>query len=657
MNDLLQSRSGFTVDATGDAERIAREALADLARMDAPVVFVLDQTAGRYLYLDGPCERLFGLPRERMLADVDGWQASLVAEDREEFAAGRGELARGGRVQRIFRACGGDGVTRRLRWTAVAQTLPGRCVFAGSVVDLGVAEGAGDGVNLFRLAAEHAHEGLAVTDAEMRFVFLNREHVELFGYAAESELLGKTWREFYTEEVARHIEEVEMPKLRAGGQWRGRLMAKRKDGTPFHLALSVSVLPNGGLVSNCEDVSEQVAIEERLKATETMFRVFLNELPTAVTIRNLTGAYEFVNTSTTDFLGQEFRPGGVRRGMEVCLTEDPAFAYWGAVDQRVARTGEAVRFDFSINWGGRDWVLDVKKMPLRINSAVITHVCTLINDVTELRRIERETEDASRRTHAFHEMQREFISMVSHEFRTPLTSIQGVHYLMGKTAEKLAPAVAANFGRLLGLQERAMGTLKELVDQVLLLNRIEHMSTDTVPGMVPVADFVQRIAETLNGSLANQRITALIDLPEGYTAALDESQMRAVLENLISNGLKYSPDTQPVRVEVRTTGDHWMVEVIDHGRGIPVQDQAKLFKPFHRASNVGQVPGTGLGLTIVRRVVDFHHGTLAFKTEAGVGTTFTLTFPREYSAAGAAAVDQPRSATALPFSKVRSPLP
>jgi PAS domain S-box-containing protein len=653
MNNLFHSRSGFTADATGDGEWIAQQALGELARTDAPVVFVLDQEANRYLYLDGPCERFFGLSRERMLADVDRWQAGLDPRDREEIAVVRAELAKGGRVQRIFRAQGADGLRRSLRWTAVAQKLLGRTVIAGSVVDLGGAECAGCGANMFRLAAEHAHDGLAVTDAQMRFIFLNREHVEIFGYSSESELLGKTWRELYPEDVVRQIGEVELPKLRADGQWRGRLVAKRKDGTQFHVALSVSLLPSGGLVANCEDISGQVAIEERLKATETMLRVFLNELPTAVTIRNLTGEYEFVNTSMTEFLGKEFKDDSGRRGMEVCLTEHRAFAYWAGVDERVARTGEVVRFDFTINWGGRDWVLGVKKMPLRISSTAITHICTLVNDVTELRRMENEAEEATRRSHAFHVMQREFISMVSHEFRTPLTSIHGVHYLMAKKSEKLPEPHAADFARLLNLQDRAMVTLKELVDQVLLLNRIEHMSTDTVPQPVPVAGFVRRIVETLNVSLANQRIKADIDLPKDYTAALDESQMRAVLENLVSNGLKYSPDTQPVTVVVRTTGEHWSMEVIDRGRGIPKKDQAELFRPFHRASNVGQVPGTGLGLTIVQRVVDFHHGSLAFTSEAGVGTTFTLTFPQKYCAN----TDQTQASTALPFSKILSPLP
>jgi PAS domain S-box-containing protein len=649
MSTLCPNAQAFTVDAADAGRWPAQQALSELARVDAPVVYVLDQDQQRYLYLDGPCERCFGLTREQLLADVNAWQAMLETRDRQVVPEILGNLATTGRAQRVLHLRHPSGMTRLLRWTAVRQQHPGRTVIAGSVHEMGESECTGCRVNLFQLAADHAHEGLAVTDAELRFIYLNREHLALFGYPSATELLGKSWRELYTAEVAQHIEQAVLPGLRTVGQWRGRVTAKRRDGTQFHLALSLSLLPNGGVVATCEDVSEKIQVEERLRAAETTFRVFLNELPTAVTIRNLTGAYEFVNTSTSDFLRQEMNQDGARRGMEVCLTADPAFAYWGVVDQRVARHGEPVRFDFPIRWGGRDWVLDVKKMPLRINSAAITHVCTLINDVTELRKMEQERVEAARRTHAFHEMQREFISMVSHEFRTPLTAIQGVHFLMAKKVEPLPAAAAADFSRLLGMQDRALGTLKELVDQVLMLNRIEHMSTDTQPELVPVEEFVRRIVETFNVSLLQPRVQVTLDLPEGYAAALNESQLRAALENLISNGLKYSPDTQPVQVIVRSQDEHWTVTVADRGRGIPPQDRAKLFQPFHRASNVGQVPGTGLGLTIVRRVVEFHRGTLAFTSEAGVGTTFTLTLPREHSAAEPPAANQALPASVLPF--------
>jgi PAS domain S-box-containing protein len=649
MNRLTPTPLQFTPDAADYGPWLANHALAELARADPRLVFVLDQDLNRYLYLDGPSERFFGVTHERLLADVDAWQAALDPNDRAAFPELLRQLATDGRAHRIFRVCGADGTPRSLRWSMVKQQHLGRSVIAGSIQEIGGASCAGCQLKALQWAAELAHGGLAVTGADLRFDFVNLEILALFGYPSAADLIGKSWRELHTAEEGERLDHVVLPQLRAIGQWRGRTRARRKDDTPFHLALSLSLLPNGGVVASCEDVSEQVALEERLRAAETMFRVFLNELPTAVTIRNLTGEYEFVNTSTSDFLGQEFKPGGGRRGMEVCLTADPSFASWGVVDLRVARTGEPTRFDFPIHWGGRDWVLDVKKMPLRIGSAAVSHVCTLINDVTELRKLESERMEATRRSHAFHEMQREFISMVSHEFRTPLTAIQGVHYLLAKKAGLLPAADAADFSRLLGLQDRALGTLKELVDQVLLLNRIEHMSTDTSPELVPLEEFIRRIVETFNFSLPQARVQVAFDLPEGYTAAFNESQLRAALENLISNGLKYSPDTQPVQVTVKTRDEQWTVEVVDRGRGIPPQDQAKLFQPFHRASNVGQVPGTGLGLTIVRRVVDFHRGTLAFTSETGVGTTFTLTFPRENSAGAPPASVPATPTTVLPF--------
>ncbi len=509
---------------------------------------------------------------------------------------------------------------------------------------------------IFRLAAERANEGVGITDAEGRYLFLNQEHVEMFGYRDHGELLGKSWRVLYDDTDAAFIETTVFPELQARGLWRGRLRARRKDGSHFHEALSLSLLPGGGIVCNCHDVTDQVEIGERLRRSETMFRVFLNTLPTAVTIRNLNGDYEFVNRATAAFLGIEVDDSGVKRGMEMCLSDKQVFAYWAAADRRVAARDEEVRFDFPIFWGDRDWVLDVQKLPLRINAGKVTHVCTLVNDVTEQRRLEREEDEAARRRDGYHVMQREFISMVSHEFRTPLTTIQGAQYLLAKRAEALPGGEKADFLRLLELQERALGTLKELVDQVLLLNRIEHMSTETVPHPIRVGDLAVRIAGNFQASLPPERLILRCELPEGYTAAVDEPQMRAVFENLISNGLKYSPDHQPVEMRIGAEGERWWVRVSDRGRGIPREDQGNLFRPFHRAGNVGQVPGTGLGLTIVRRVVDFHRGTLEFASEVGSGTTFILSFPRELPA-GTPAPAEPAGASALPFSKLRPAAP
>lgn len=644
MISTLQMDRAASPAPLGD-QALVTQALAVHHRTHPVMDFAFDQEKRRFLYLEGPCDLFFGVSRERLMENPDLWQAALEPFDRAGTASLRQELQQRGRVGRIFQTLGSDGQKRWLRASLLAQVIDGRMLVTGTIAEadrdseMGMSE-------TFRLAMEHAREGLAVTDAQGCYLFLNREHVTMFGYESADELMGKTWRIFYNEEVAQYIEREVFPELIRQRQWRGRLLAKRKDGTLFHEALALSLLPDNGLVCNCQDVTEQVQLSERLSHSETMFRTFLNTLPTGVTIRNLTGEYEFVNRATESFLEREVVNDPA---IGVCLSDSRVFSHWATVDQRVSQSGETERFDFPLRWGGREWVLDVEKLALRINSSAITHICTLVNDVTDQRRMEREAQQLSRRRDEYLLMQREFISMVSHEFRTPLTSIHGAHYLIAKKSQGVASGLREDLQRLLGLQERALGTLKELVDQVLLLNRIEHMSAEATPQPVGLEEFIRRIVGSIAGSLSSDRISLVIELPENQAVPFVEAQMRAAIENLVSNGLKYSPDATPVVVKVGINQDSWFLQVSDRGRGIPPQDQQDLFRPFHRASNVGNVPGTGLGLTIIRRVVEAHRGTLDFKSEVGGGTTFTLGFPLVIAPAGTAPGGTADVLPTLPF--------
>jgi signal transduction histidine kinase len=227
-------------------------------------------------------------------------------------------------------------------------------------------------------------------------------------------------------------------------------------------------------------------------------------------------------------------------------------------------------------------------------------------------------------------MQREFISMVSHEFRTPLTAIQGAQYLLEKLLKEsasLSAPVAAKAERWLGLQASGLTTLKKLVDQVLVLNRIEHMTGEASLAVLSPGDVLLETVGRFNDSMDAPRVVLQNDVPPGYSASMDPGLVKAATENLISNGLKYSGLEKPVTVRVYTEPEGWAVDVVDQGRGIPQEDHANLFRPFFRAGNVGTVPGTGLGLAIVMRAVDFHGGRVEFESKDNMGTTFRLHFP------------------------------
>ena len=626
-----------SVEPAAEDESVAWAALSRLEATDPKLVFVLDQGARKFLKLEGPCEDFFNLTREEMLADPEAWTRAVDALDRASANTLREDLRISGKVVRVLRAIGRDGRSRTLRASVGLHHEQGRVLVAGSVSRIHAESAANDWSSVLRVAMEESHEGIAVTDAEGNYLYLNREHLALFGYATMDELIGKTWRVLYSAETVRQIEQEVFPELMAKGRWRGLLQAKRKDGSHFLEALSLSLLSSGGIVCNCQDVSERVRLIQQLERSEAMFRLFLNTLPTGVIIQDLGGGAEFMNHATATLLGRGIDSAGTSEGMEPSLAIEQLCPDWGPADQRVAGTGVAERFDFSLTAGGRPRLLEVEKLPLRISSPAVTHVCTLIVDVTEARRLRDQQADTARRRDEYLAMQREFVSMVSHEFRTPLTAIQGVQYLMSKSITGAADPNVGDFRRWLDLQGRALGTLRELVDQVLLLNRIDHLAS-AVPHRLELGAFLAKIMDGIAVAPVNQRLQLELDLPAGFTAAVGETNLRALVENLVSNGLKYSAGI--VSVHVGADENEWWLTVTDRGRGIPQKDQPKLFAPFFRAGNTGTVTGTGLGLTIVQRCAAYHGGTVEVESREGEGSTFTAKFPREFH----------RPAQTLPFS-------
>jgi signal transduction histidine kinase len=260
----------------------------------------------------------------------------------------------------------------------------------------------------------------------------------------------------------------------------------------------------------------------------------------------------------------------------------------------------------------------------------------------ELVRLEHDVRILSERRRELLEIQREFISMVSHEFRTPLTTIQGTQFLLEKlltTSGNLDTSVAENAEKWFNIQASGLKALNKLVDQVLMLNRIDHMTGEASFELLSPGVVIAETVDRFNDSMDSPRVVLQNDVPMGFAAAMDSRLVKAAAENLISNGLKYSGLDCPVRVRVYTEPGGWALEVDDQGMGIPQEDQEKLFHPFFRASNVGAVPGTGLGLAIVKRAVDFHVGSVEFESRRNAGTAFRLRFPTAvYPPAGEAAL-------------------
>lgn len=221
------------------------------------------------------------------------------------------------------------------------------------------------------------------------------------------------------------------------------------------------------------------------------------------------------------------------------------------------------------------------------------------------------------------ELKSRFVSMTSHEFRTPLSVIRSSAELLeaywGRWTEQKR-------GDHLRRIRDSVAIMARLLDGILVIGKSEATALDFEPRPLDLPGFCADVIETMQQSSPNVPI-AYSMRGEARGATADERLLRHILTNLISNAIKYSRQGGTIDVEIDATDTDATFQVRDQGIGIPEGDRSQLFESFRRGSNVGAVPGTGLGLAMVKRSVDRHGGRIKMSSEVGVGTTFIVTIP------------------------------
>ncbi len=220
-----------------------------------------------------------------------------------------------------------------------------------------------------------------------------------------------------------------------------------------------------------------------------------------------------------------------------------------------------------------------------------------------------------------------FISMTSHEFRTPLAIIHGSVELLRHYEDRLPPEKKHLAWQKI---EDAVDRMTRMLENVQAIGHSEAGPLECRPAAVDMAAFGGVLLDELRSVMGAQyhRVSWAVQLPPaGQRYWLDEALLRKIVGNLLSNAVKYSPDGGWLSFAVAESGDQLVITLADQGIGIPEQDQASLFKSFYRASNVGPIVGTGLGLSIVKEAVDCHRGSIELASEVGRGSRFTVRLP------------------------------
>lgn len=262
--------------------------------------------------------------------------------------------------------------------------------------------------------------------------------------------------------------------------------------------------------------------------------------------------------------------------------------------------------------------------PLYNEQGQITGSFAVITDITLQKKAEDRLQAALKKEQELSELKSRFISMASHEFRTPLTSILLMTETLRTYRHRLTNEQIEQ--RLQGIQEQGR-YLKTLMEDVLELASIRAGRVKFEPLPLALDELCRTVLEELAPLMdGSPRLLYQCDGPIPLVN-LDKRLMRYIITNLVTNGLKYSPALTPVVVRLTVQDATLVLQVEDQGIGIPEADLPHLFNPFHRASNVGVIQGTGLGLVITKEAVELHGGTISVKSQLDVGTTFVISIP------------------------------
>ena len=254
-----------------------------------------------------------------------------------------------------------------------------------------------------------------------------------------------------------------------------------------------------------------------------------------------------------------------------------------------------------------------------------SQVMVIVRDITQRKQAEEDIRQAIEQEKKLSELKSRFVTIASHEFRTPLTSIMSSSELLEHYSSKWAEAKKLTH---LHRIQSSVKHMTSLLNDILLLGKAEAGKLQLQPAMVNLPEFCQELVEEIQLTSQTHQIIFQVQVAgEGSNACMDEKLLRHIISNLLSNAIKYSPDSDRVMFDLICQSQQATFQVQDFGIGIPVEKQDRLFDSFDRADNVGSIPGTGLGLPIVKRSVDLHGGTITTESQIGRGTTFTVILP------------------------------
>lgn len=475
--------------------------------------------------------------------------------------------------------------------------------------------------------------GIVICDARLPnlpIIYANPAFEYITGYSPE-EVIGRSCRFLQGNDT----NQPEIQELRNAIQQAKNctvvLRNYRKDGSLFWNELNIS--PVFDADGNCthyvgiqNDITERKQSEMALMLSQRRLQYLLSATPAVIYTCKPYEDYDitFMSENITAMLGyaaKEFTENS-KFWSDRIHPEDKSHVFTEVTN--LFRQGECIcEYRFLHKNGNYIWVYDQSKL-VRDDTGKPLEIVGYWTDISKRKQLEEELRTALEKEKELNELKSRFVTVISHEFRTPLSTILSSselveHYHHKWTEEKLL----SHIHRI----QHSVKHMTEMLNDVLVIGKAEVGKIDFKPILLDLVEYCRDLLQELQQDVNTEHAIAFDCEYESISCHMDQKLLGHILRNLLTNAIKYSPNNSIIKFTLTYQEDQVVFEIKDQGIGIPQEDLPRLFESFHRAANVGNIPGTGLGLTIVKKCIDLCRGEIVVNSEVGVGTTFTVTLP------------------------------
>jgi len=626
-----------------------------IAENSADIIWLYDMQAQKYRYVSPVVEKVLGYTTQEVVASqltdlvTPESRATILSQVASQVQAfGAGDEGARTRFYDVEFVCKDGGLRQAEVSASLMADAAGRPIMmVGTTRDVTqrrrIEAALRESEHTLAAVFDSADMGILFADVEGRLQRVNARFCSMLGYSA-AELLALDQRAYsHPDEHERQL--ALLRKIREGGSDGFQLEKRfiRKDGSCIWVHLGVTAVRDGdgtlrGFVTVVDDITERRRAREALKqfSAELELRVEARTAELAARTREIEGLLDSIPDTVLLCIGdgvpifshlprREELPPFLSAGAAIEELQDNPFVreIAGAMRELTHAGPQTVVREFDKEVAGVVCSVEARATPIGSDQVLI-----LLRDITARRRAEGEVLANLARERQLSELKSQFISVASHEFRTPLAAAVGSLELLERHGDRIGPEKRAE---LLVRMQRSLGRLTAIMNDVLTISRVDAGRVVVKAMPLELGRFVQDVVREVEDGDRQQHRFVFSQSGGPDVVSTDSNLLHHILSNLVGNAVRYSPAGTTVSVTVEHTAQSFSVTVADEGIGVPEAEQGRIFEPFVRGSNVGQIGGTGLGLNIVRRYAELLGGVVELLPTAR-GATFRVVIPQETAA-------------------------